>query len=269
MDWTRTKVAPERTHHTVQGQALYEERFDAVIEFYEPGLAPVMLNKEAWHINLKGKPVYSRRFHQTFGFYQGRAAVSDSTGWYHIFPDGQDVYEDRYSWCGNYQEDWCPVRDQDGLYRHLDLQGRPAYSQRWNYAGDVREGIAVVQHSDGYSTHIGQDGQQVHGYWFEEADVYHKGFARARDSGGWMHIDLSGQPAYSHRFASVEPFYNGQARVERSDGGVEIIDSQGHTLCEVRHQSLLRTHNFGYVDKDASPPWSSSKRSTSTDTLSR
>jgi SAM-dependent methyltransferase len=94
--------------------------------------------------------------------------------------------------------------------------------------------MAVVQREDGRSTHIDRNGRKVHGHWYLDLDLFHKGFARASDAGGWMHIDRSGRPIYNRRFTAVEPFYNGQARVERLDGGLEVIDETGHALVELR-----------------------------------
>jgi hypothetical protein len=227
-------VAADRSHHVLEGQPLYAERFDEVLKFHAPGLAPVRRGTEAWHIDASGNPAYTRRFRRTFGFYEDRAAVMSEAGWHHLRPNGEDLYPERYAWCGNYQGGRCTVRDGDGLYRHLDSEGQPAYPERWRYAGDYRDGIAVVQGSDGRSTHIDAAGHLLHGRWFLDLDVFHKGFARARDEAGWMHIDGLGQPLSPHRFAMVEPFYNGQARVERLDGALELIDEQGATVLLLR-----------------------------------
>lgn len=78
----------------------------------------------------------------------------------------------------------------------------------------------MVRGADRCSTHIEPDGGILHGRWYLDIDVFHKGFARARDEEGWMHVDFCGRPIYPRRFAMVEPFYNGQARVERMDGGL-------------------------------------------------
>jgi hypothetical protein len=232
-------VAADHSHHVLEGQPLYAERFDEVLKFHAPGLAPVRRGTEAWHINVSGNPAYTRRFRRTFGFYEDRAAVMSEAGWHHLRPNGEDLYPERYAWCGNYQGGRCTVRDGDGLYRHLDLEGQPAYPERWRYAGDYRDGIAVVQGSDGRSTHIDAAGHLLHGRWFLDLDVFHKGFARARDEAGWMHIDGLGQPLSPHRFAMVEPFYNGQARVERLDGALELIDEQGATVLLLRTPTQL------------------------------
>jgi len=232
--WSETSIAHDNTHHLLAGRPLYADRFDEVLKFHAPGLAPVRRASEAWHIREDGTPAYMRRFLRTFGYYEGRAAVTASNGWHHITVVGHDLYPERYAWCGNFQNGRCPVRGTTGEYHHITPEGQPAYHERWRYAGDYRDGSAVVQRSDGHSTHIDPHGQPLHDRWFLDLDVFHKGFARARDEAGWMHVDRHGQPAYSRRFAAVEPFYNGQARGERHDGGLEIIDEAAHSLIELR-----------------------------------
>lgn len=234
MDWRSIRRAQDGTHHTLEGSPLYETRFDEVLAYHEPGLAPVRLGSEAWHIDVHGRAAYARRFRRTFGFYEGRAAIMDAQGWCHILPDGMDLYPERYAWCGNFQGQRCTVRDSDGLYRYLTSEGRPVGPSRWRYAGDYREGIAVVQDSLGLCTHVDMEGVPIHGRTFLDLDVFHKGFARARDAQGWTHVNRQGHPISARRFAMVEPFYNGQARVERFDGGLEVIDEAGETVVELR-----------------------------------
>ncbi len=234
MDWATIAIAPDTTHHVRDGQPLYGERFDEVLKFHPPGLAPVRLGGQAWHVDTRGCPAYARRFVRTFGFYEGRAAVVSPSGWQHILPDGRDLYRQRHAWCGNYQGERCTFRDAEGRYHHVDLVGEASYRERWRYAGDYRDGIAVVQANDGRSTHIDPSGRPIHDRWFLDLDVFHKGRARARLEDGWTHVDLAGVPQYAARFAAVEPFYNGQARVERFDGALEVIDEAGQALAELR-----------------------------------
>jgi len=223
-----------RFHITVDGLPAYAERFDDVLKFHPPGLAAVQANGHAWHIRPDGSAAYPQRFNRTFGFYDGLAAVSSGDGWFHIRPEGSQAYSERYAWCGNFQNQRSTVRDTDGSYFHIDSEGSPLYAQVWRYAGDFRDGVAVVQDDAGYSTHIDSAGIQLHGRWFLDLDVFHKGFARARDEDGWTHVDEDGKAIYQRRFAAVEPFYNGQARVERLDGGLEVIDESGATLVALR-----------------------------------
>lgn len=235
MSFALLTVSPDGSHHTtVSGEPAYPDRFDEVLKFHAPGLAPVTRRGEAWHIRPDGSAAYARRFERTFGFYEGLAAVVGADGWHHVTPEGQDGYADRYAWCGNFQGGRCAARESTGTYLHICADGRSAYEQRWRYAGDYRDGIAVVQAEDGLSTHIDLRGRTVHDRWFVDLDVFHKGFARARDEDGWTHVDGKGAPTYARRFAAVEPFYNGQARVERFDGSLEVIDESGTTVASLR-----------------------------------
>ncbi len=234
---TEAVVAGDGTHHLLDGHPLYDERFDEVLKFHGPGLAAVRRGGAAWHIRTDGRAAYARRFSRTFGFYEGLAAVDSGDGWHHIRPDGSDAYAARHLWCGNFQGARCTVRRADGRYLHITADGQPAYDQRWAYAGDFRDGVAVVAREDGRSTHIDRDGELLHGRWFVDLDVFHKGLARARDERGWMHVDARGRPHHARRFASVEPFYNGQARAEEHDGSVVIVDESGRTWATVRQGS--------------------------------
>lgn len=235
MNWERLRIAPDRSHHVAEdGAPAYSERFDDVLAFHAAGLAAVARDGASWHIRPDGSPAYARRFQRTFGFYEGLAAVSTASGWHHIGADGEDAYADRHSWCGNFQEGLCPVRDSAGCYSHIRTDGAAAYPERWRYAGDYRGGHAVVQGANGLSTHIDAAGRLLHDRWLLDLDVFHKGFARARDGDGWLHIDRSGKPAYGRRFAAVEPFYNGQARVECLDGTREVIDESGACVLQIR-----------------------------------
>ena len=235
MHWKNLLPSACHTHHVnPDGTPAYAVRFDEVLKFHAPALAPVTHDGQAWHIGIDGSPAYASRFLRTFGFYEELAAVTTATGWHHIQPSGEAAYSARHQWCGNFQEGRCTVRQVDGRYAHINTFGDYTYKNRWCYAGDYRDGIAVVQDADGYSTHIDLNGKLLHGKRFRDLDVFHKRLARARDASGWMHIDIHGKPIYSDRFAAVEPFYNGQARVERFNGAISIIDEHGHMLHEPR-----------------------------------
>ena len=252
MDWRRTTVSPDGTHHTIDGEPLYSARFREVLKFHAPGLAPVLGDEGATHIDLRGVPAYPERWARTFGFYEGLAAVDSEYGWFHIHPDGRRAYRATWSWCGNFQGGRCTVRRVDGGYLHIGPTGVPLSDRSWRYAGDFRDGASVVQADDGLHTHVDERGELLHGRWFVDLDVFHKGFARARDERGWTHVDLEGAPAYPQRFAAVEPFYNGQARVERFDGGLEVVDESGQTVVELRP---ARRSDFAAVSGDLVGFW--------------
>ena len=233
--WRRSSVSPCETFHIVDGAPLYSARFERVLSFHAPGLAPVRIAARWCHIEATGRPIYAERYRQAFGFYDGRAAVEDEAGWFFIGTDGRPVSSDRFAWVGNFQGGRAAVRLEGNLYAHVRADGTFAYPSRFRYVGDFRDGLAVVQDADGRHLHIDPTGATVREGTFEDLDVFHKGHARARDARGWHHVDRSGRPAYDRRFAAIEPFYNGQARVERSDGGLEVIDEHGVALLELRH----------------------------------
>jgi hypothetical protein len=252
MNWQELNVSASGTHHEIACQPAYPDRFDEVLTFHSPGLAPVRRANDAWHIFPDGQAAYGRRFLRTFGFYESFASVRGLEGWHHIRPDGSDAYLERYDWCGNFQNGRCTVRLIEGCYRHVLADGSRAYQGTWRYAGDYRDGFCVVQSEAGLSTHLDLSGKPIHGKWFVDLDVFHKGFARARDEDGWLHVDQMGRPAYVRRFSSVEPFYNGQSRVERFDGGLEVIDEKGQMLVELRP---ARQSEFALLSADMVGFW--------------
>jgi len=233
MQLEQIMVARDSTHHEFGGQPLYEARFTQVLKYHPPGLAAVADPTGSYHITTGGRPAYSARFNSSFGFYDGRAAVSDATGWFHITLEGVPAYRERYSWCGNFQGELVPVRDGSGHYFHLDLHGRRPYADNYRYVGDYRDGVACVRRLDGACIHIDRNGRPVHLQSFLELDVFHKGFARARDGSGWFHIRADGSPAYGARFAEVEAFYNGQAYVRDWSGRGLVISEAGTVLHKV------------------------------------
>ena len=245
--WVSAEVHPLQTHHVWNGRPLYDARFDQVLKFHPPGLAAVRDGSGSYHISLDGHPIYAARFSGVFGFYEGLAAVFNPSGWFHISVSGEAVYADRYAWSGNYQNGRVPVRNHAGRYFHLDRDGVRVYPEDNLYAGDYRDGIACVRRLDGLCGHIDLMGKPVHALTYQDIDVFHKGFARARDAHGWMHIRLDGRPAYEARFAEVEPFYNGQAYGRDWSGKRVVIGVAGqviHTVWEETQQPISQRGRF-------------------------
>ena len=235
------KASLDRSHHVwSNGKPAYPDRFGEVLSFHpiKSGVfAAVSSGKKAWHIDTRGDRLYPLQFDRTFGFYCEYAVVIDNHNWFHIDHTGARIYPENYAFAGNYQENVCAVCDQYGHYFHIDTHGAPLYNNRWLYCGDYREGTAVAQSSNGLSTHIDKTGMPIHPHWFDDLDIFHKGFARAKDREGWFHIDLEGNDIYSERYASIEPFYNGCSRVEGKDGSRRIINESGKAIRVIRHST--------------------------------
>jgi hypothetical protein len=103
--------------------------------------------------------------------------------------------------------------------------------------GDFKDGIAVVCNKDGFSTHINSEGHCIHRKWFHQLDIYHKGFARAKDNNGWFHVDIDGNEIYKYRFSDLEPFYNGIAHATEKDGNIILIDERGGIIKTISNKS--------------------------------
>ena len=192
LDWKKSTVSMDMRYHEINGIQMYEERYDEVLSFHAPGLAPVRKGERWFHITPGGKKAYAGDFDRTFGYYYGLAAVTDHGKWFHINPDGNPVYSDRFKWAGNFQENLCVVMDTEGYFYHIDSCGKRIYDEKYRYAGDFHEGAAAVQGDDGQFFHITKDGLKLNSSVFLEAGAFHKGFAAVRDDKGWFHCNREG-----------------------------------------------------------------------------
>ena len=247
-------ISPCETHHLKGGDPFYTKRFLKVLKYHALGLAPVLDREGAYHIDVAGNSAYSPCFKRTFGFYEDRAAVESAEGWFHILPDGTPLYKQRYAWCGNFQEGCCPVRSFQGQYFHINLEGLPLYVDRYAYVGDFKDSIAVVCDEKGQHTHIDKEGRFIHSGWFNQLDVFHKGFARAQDEQGWGHINKQGQFIYEDRYATIEPFYNGIAHVKDFKGRLCLIDEEGKVVKMIRESSGV-VNPWGELSNDMVGFW--------------
>jgi len=247
----------QRFHVNADGAPAYSSRFKHVGKFHPPGLAPAHEDSGWMHIQTDGMAAYSYRYEHTWGFYCGLAAAKDSAGWMHVTASGEPAYGERYAWVGNFQEGLCPVQSGQGFF-HVDQSGCRAYFETYSYAGDFRDGVAVVASSeDGLCRHITTDGMPFHSGAFIDLDVFHKGFARAKDARGWFHITPDGKACYPERYASVEPFYNGLARADTVDGSRVRISPSGATIDSLQSEHVCQDRIFDELSSDIVGYWKS------------
>lgn len=204
-----------------------------ILNFHEPGIAPVEDESGWYHIDTTNQAIYPQRYKRTFGFYCGLAAVTDDySNCFHIDIHGNRIYDENYAFCGNYQEDKCVVRDFENHYFHIDKFGKRVYPENYLYVGDYKDGIACVKQQNGMFRHIDEWGRFLNDKKFMDLGVFHKNFATAKDANGWFHIDTQGNELYHERYLLVEPFYNGFALVTKFEGGKQIINENGEiVLC--------------------------------------
>jgi uncharacterized protein YifE (UPF0438 family) len=236
--WEKSKISDDGTHHTLNGTPLYNLRFDLVMSFHEPGIAPVKKSERWFYIFADGSRVSNKYFDRAWGYYEGLAAVVKDGKAFHVLPNGVSAYDQRFSWVGNFKEGRCTVRDFNARYFHILPDGNRLYSKTYAYAGDFYQNAAVVQEDNGYHRHIDLSGNPIYKNLYEDLGVFHKGLAAARDSAGWFHINRDGKAIYSERYLSVEPFYNGRARVTKFDCSIIIIDEQGKILDVIKKPKI-------------------------------
>lgn len=233
MNWQHIKVSSDRTHFLYEGKMIFGKHFKEVLKFHSPGLAPVLDDSGAYHIDDSGAALYSKRYERTFGYYCNRSSVIYESDWFHIDEKGKRVYPDSYAWTGNYQENLCTVRDIKSQYFHIDLNGNRVYTENYVYAGDYKDGIACVKLKNGLFKHIDAEGRPINDKLFTDLGIFHKNFATARDNQGWFHIDKSGNELYEERYLMIEPFYNGFALVTQFDYYKRIIDEGGNLIVKI------------------------------------
>jgi hypothetical protein len=227
------KVSLDNTHFIFDGKRIFEKEFLEVLKFHSPGLAPVIDQSGAYHIGMNGEAIYSERYTRTFGFYCNRATVVENEEWFHVNELGKRVYSQSFKWTGNYQENFCAVRDSNNNYFHIDLNGQKLYLESYIYAGDFKDGIACIKTANGFFRHIDANGNYQNEHSFLDLGIFHKNFATAKDKDGWHHINKKGKAIYNQRYLAIEPFYNGFALVTQFDNQKIIIDENGNKILSV------------------------------------
>lgn len=233
MNWQDIKVSADNTHFLFNGYPIFGKTFSEVLIFHSPGLAPVLDQTGAYHIDKNGNELYKNRYTRTFGFYYNRASVMKNNHWFHINEKGERFYSVFYSWTGNFQENLCIVRNENNQYFHIDLNGNRIYDENYVYAGDFKEGFACVKLKNGFYKHINNKGYFINDKSFLDLGVFHKSFATAKDQQGWFHINKNGDELYKERYLITEPFYNGFALVTKFNNNKIIINEKGKIIIQI------------------------------------
>ena len=197
IDLTIIRISSDGTHHVLNRKPLYKTRFLKVLSFHEPGIAAVLDKSGAYHINLKGVPIYNKRFKTTFGYYQRIAAVCDEEGYYHINQYGNPVYNQHYAWSGNYQETMVPICDLENNYFHLTKNGTLSLRDEFQICGRFQEWRCGCLRKKCFAHQINNHGVFINNRKYRSLWPFHKGFAIAEDCNGFFHINTNGEDAYS------------------------------------------------------------------------
>jgi len=233
MNWKDIKISSDNKSFIFEGSRLFDKIFIEALKFHSPWLAAVKDESGCYHIDDYGKGLYKERYTRTFGYYCNRASVLDNEKSFHLTEKGGRAYQTNYLWCGNFQENICPVRDNKNKYFHIDLNGNKLYASEYIYVGDYKDGIACVKTEMGFYKHIDTKGVFINNKNFLDLGIFHKNYATARDEKGWHHIDKNGVELYEQRYLMIEPFYNGFSVVETIEKDKRIIDEYGKIIIEL------------------------------------
>lgn len=245
-------VAPCLTHHIINTEPAYAERYLNVTSFHAPeNLAAARSIDGAFHIDFAGHPVYTYRFKHTYGMYCGAAAVCDASGqWYHIRASGEPLYSARWKWCGNYTTVPPTIKDESGL----ECLRCPVASQTENggedfylidgrgvirdgpfaYAGNYNShGECVVWLRDGSPKIIDSAGLSIYAGPWLDMQPPHKGVAAVKSKEGWRFIRRDGSHLNAMVYEAVEPFYNGRAKVRMMSSIHAVVNEDGTVILQL------------------------------------
>lgn len=89
-------------------------------------------------------PLYWQRYDFVDNFSGGLARAQLAGKWFHIRPDGQPAYSQRYLFVGNFfDEKLAMARDERG-YLHINKDGMPISCQRYVSVSSFDGGVALV-----------------------------------------------------------------------------------------------------------------------------
>lgn len=97
-------------------------------------------------------------FHGAF-FSEGVTWATDKSGSYHIDPDGNPLYEERFEKTEAFHEGLAAVMS-NGQAFHITKEGVPAYGRRFDKVGFFHNGTTKVE-LDGEEFRINHQGERV------------------------------------------------------------------------------------------------------------
>jgi broad specificity phosphatase PhoE len=199
---------------------------------------------------------FGRSYLEVFPFTEGRGAVRDRLGVYHIDSEGRQVYRERYRRAFPYHDGKSAVEGDIGMF-HIDLLGNPLYTRTYGWVSDFHEGLCAARFRNGIYTYINEKGEPSD-ETFRYCSDFSNGIAVALDDAGFHHIGKDLEPLYEERFRLCLDFDGGRSPV-MDDAGWHLIDIQGKRLTEDfdridggRNGLImgLKGNSYGYFDEE-------------------
>ena len=186
-------------------------------------LFPAKAGAKYGYTDVFGAMIIKPRFMETFGFSDGRAAVSlDYEKCGYIDKTGTMVVKSRFADAGNFSQGLAPASLDGYQYGFIDASGTMVIEPQFKYAESFSEGRARVQ-----------------------------GFVRGPARGQWGYIDASGTSVIEPQFSDAAHFSQGLAAVELN-GESCYIDKTGAMVwpapkAEVLLPAAIATTRLAFV----------------------
>ena len=184
----RFGIDQHRTMYLRDAEQQFGRSYLEVFPFTE-GRGAVRDRLGAYHIDLDGKPVYRDRYRRAYPFSEGKAAVEGDIGMFHIDQKGSPLYTRTYGWVSDYHEGLCAARFRNGTYVYIDGEGNPS-GKTFRYCSDFRNGTATALDEGGFH-HIGKDLEPLYAERFLFCLAFDGDSAPVMDGAGWHLIDRS------------------------------------------------------------------------------
>ncbi|GGF89093.1 hypothetical protein GCM10010912_37790 [Paenibacillus albidus] len=231
-----------------EGRTVIEPRYEYAEDFQENGLAVVQRKGGSGLIDSTGrervKPVYS--FIAPFS--EGRAVVSDHTGYTLIDEQGKVVTSSRYDYLNSLHDGRAlfSVQQPDGgqtLYGYVDPQGKEVLPAVYEDAGDFSNAAALVKIRSGEFALIDPAGQRLHTYNYPFVGSPGDGLLayQAVENGAYGYLHTDGSVAIEPQFTAALPFSEGRAVVNTAadyGNAYGLIDPQGRRVIPANYYEV-------------------------------
>jgi hypothetical protein len=182
-------------------------------------------------IDTKGLVKFDLANARSFGFHQGRAAVSTVQGCGYLGTNGELIIPAKYTRGDRFSEGLAGVRiscnNGNGRMGYINKEDKMLIQPAFNECRPFSEGSAAVMINGKWGI-IDRSGQFTIAPELQHAGNVSNGataIKRTRDS-SWQYVDKNGKEAIRGQFVWASSFNNGTAAVQ-TDAGWGIIDREG------------------------------------------
>jgi len=232
---------PKYTFIDEKGEVVFNKTYASVSVFSE-GLAWVSPNNSyPTAIDKNGKEQFSIKnaervkiFKDGLSAYSVKDSISEKWGF--VDSSGKTVIQPQFYDTGNFSEDLCAVKNEDGNWKYIDKKGVVKFQQSFRTASDFLNGKTIV--SDNFEEKFGlinSEGSVVLEPTLDSI-VYDKKDFLVKKEGKWGWIDATGKMLIEPKFEDAFPFGENDLAVVKLNGLYGFIDKKGVTKIDFQFQ---------------------------------